>query len=342
MKTRFSALTLCAGLMATLTLTTTQTIASDEVNVYSYRQPFLIEPLFDQFTESTGIKVNTVFSKKGLVERLKIEGENSPADLLLTSDFGNLRAAIDADVLQAVDSDTLTNNIQAEFRDPNNKWFGLTNRARLIAVSKERLANGGPESYEDLANPEYKGKICTRSGKHNYMSTLIASVIAHNGDADARAWLQGVKANLARKPQGNDRAQVKGIYQGECDIAILNSYYMGAMLDDAEQTEWANSVRLIFPNQSNRGTHVNISGVALTQASKHTDNAIKLMEFLSSDVAQKYYAEVNHEYPVKAGVAASELVSSWGEFKHDELPLAEIASYFNDASRLVDEVAYDQ
>lgn len=342
MNSKFSKLALYAGFISALTLTTQMAVASDGVNVYSYRQPFLIQPLFDQFTEKTGIEVNTVFSKKGLVERLKIEGENSPADLLLTSDFGNLRAAIEADVLQAVESDTLTSNIQAEFRDPDNKWFGLTNRARLIAVSKERLASGGPQSYEDLANPEYKGKICTRSGKHNYMSTLIASVIAHNGDADARAWLQGVKDNLARKPQGNDRAQVKGIYQGQCDIAILNSYYMGAMLDDAEQTEWASSVRLIFPNQDNRGTHVNISGIALTKSSKQTDNAIKLMEFLSSDVAQEYYAKVNHEYPVKAGVAASDLVSSWGKFKHDELPLAEIAGYFNQASRMVDEVAYDQ
>ncbi len=342
MFTRSTKHTLYAGLITALSFATAPAMASDSVNVYSYRQPFLIKPLFDQFTDMTGIKVNTVFSKKGLVERLKIEGENSPADLLLTSDFGNLRAAIAADVLQAVSSDTLNNNIQAEFRDPDNKWFGLTHRARLIAVSKSRLANGGPASYEDLANPEFKGKICTRSGKHNYMSTLIASLIAHNGDADARAWLQGVKSNLARKPQGNDRAQVKAIYQGQCDIAILNSYYMGAMLDDAEQTEWANSVRLIFPNQNNRGTHVNISGVALSKSSKNQANAIKLMEFLSSDVAQEYYATVNHEYPVKSGVAASDLVSSWGEFKHDELSLSEIAGYLNQASRLVDEVGYDQ
>jgi len=254
-------------------------IAAESVNVYSYRQPFLIEPIIESFTKQTGIEVNTVFAKKGLVERLKSEGKNSPADLLLTSNFSNLQAAVAADVTQPVVSETLDANIPAEFRAPDGVWFGLTNRARLIVVSKDRMVETRPESYQDLANTQYKGKICTRSGKHSYMVALTASVIAHSGNDAARDWLSGMKDNLARKPQGNDRAQVKAISQGECDIAIINSYYMGAMLADEEQTAWANSVDLIFPNQADRGTHMNISGVALTKAAPNKENAIKLMEF---------------------------------------------------------------
>ena len=316
-------------------------VAAESVNVYSYRQPFLIEPMFEAFTAETGIEVNTVFAKKGLVERLKNEGKNSPADLLLTSDFSNLSAAVAADVTQAVNSEILNKNIPAEFRDPDNLWFGLTNRARLIAVSKDRMGDNPPTRYEDLAKPEFKGKICTRSGKHNYMVALTASVIAHSGIDVAREWLAGVKGNLARKPQGNDRAQVKAISQGECDIAIINSYYMGAMLADAEQTTWANSVNLVFPNQADRGTHMNISGIALTRSASNKDNAIKLMEYLSSADAQKHYAKVNHEYPVNQQVEASTLVQSWGKFTYDTLPLADIAKHRNAASKLADEVNYD-
>ncbi len=316
-------------------------IAAESVNVYSYRQPFLIEPIIESFTKQTGIEVNTVFAKKGLVERLKSEGKNSPADLLLTSNFSNLQAAVAADVTQPVVSETLDANIPSEFRAPDGMWFGLTNRARLIVVSKDRMTETRPASYEDLANAEYKGKICTRSGKHSYMVALTASVIAHSGSDTARDWLSAMKDNLARKPQGNDRAQVKAISEGECDIAIINSYYMGAMLADEKQTTWANSVDLIFPNQADRGTHMNISGVALTKAAPNQENAIKLMEFLSSAEAQQHYADVNHEYPVNQNVKPSALVQSWGEFTYDTLPLAQIAKFRNDASRLADEVNYD-
>jgi len=315
--------------------------AADSVNVYSYRQPYLIEPIIESFTDQTGIEVNVVFAKKGLVERLKSEGKNSPADLLLTSNFNNLQAAVAADVAQPVSSETLESNIPEHLRAPDGLWFGLTNRARLIVVSKDRLLDMRPENYEDLANPEYKGKICTRSAKHSYMVALTASVIAHAGNDAAREWLSGMKNNLARKPQGNDRAQVKAISQGECDIAIINSYYMGAMLADEEQTAWANSVDLIFPNQSDRGTHMNISGVALTKAAANKANAIKLMEFLSSAEAQQHYADVNHEYPVNQDVKPSALVQSWGEFTQDTLSLSEIATFRNDASRMADEVNYD-
>ncbi len=329
-----AALILCLGAVSTVS-------AAESVNVYSYRQPFLIEPIIESFTKQTGIEVNTVFAKKGLVERLKSEGKNSPADLLLTSNFSNLQAAVAADVTQPVSSEILEANIPSEFRAPDGMWFGLTNRARLIVVSKDRMTQARPTRYEDLANPVYKGKICTRSAKHSYMVALTASVIAHSGSDTARDWLSGMKENLARKPQGNDRAQVKAISEGECDIAIINSYYMGAMLADKEQTAWANSVDLIFPNQADRGTHMNISGVALTKSAPNKDNAIKLMEFLTSAEAQQHYADVNHEYPVNQSVKPSALVQSWGEFTYDTLSLEQIAKFRNDASRMADEVNYD-
>lgn len=315
--------------------------AADEVNVYSYRQPFLIKPMFDQFTKETGIEVNTVFAKSGLVERLQNEGTNSPADLIFTVDVGNLSNAVDAGLTQGADSDVLADNIPAEFRDPDGQWFGLTNRARIIVTSKERVSEGEVLSYEDLAKPEFEGRICTRSGKHVYMNALIASMIAHHGAEDAKTWLTGVKNNLARKPQGNDRAQVKAISEGECDIAVINSYYMGAMANDEEQSQWADSVNIVFPNQADRGTHMNIAGMSMTAAAPNKDNALKLMEFLSGDLAQAMYAEQNHEYPVNPTVPASGLVRSWGEFDHDPLPLSEITQYRVDASKLADEVDYD-
>ena len=328
--------------MLALSICALPAVGSADVNVYSYRQPFLIESVFDAFTAQTGIKVNTVFAKKGLVERLKNEGRNSPADLLLTTDSGPLYQAVNEGLTQALGNSTLEQNIPEEFRDPEGHWFGLTSRARLIVASKERIDTDTIKDYEDLARPEFANMVCTRSGKHTYMVALNASIIAHHGIENATGWLEGVKNNLARKPQGNDRAQVKAIQQGECDIAIINSYYMGQMLADEEQIPWAESVNVIFPNQSNRGTHMNISGASLTSGAPNRDDAIKLLEFMSSDTAQKIYAETNHEYPVKAGVEPSALVQSWGEFKGDTLPLAKIAEHRASAVKLADKVGYDQ
>ena len=332
---------LLSGFAVILIMFTSGIASAAEVNVYSYRQPFLTKPIFDAFTRETGIKVNTVFAKKGLVARLESEGANSPADLLLTADIGPLDAALKAGVTQAVDSSILSSNIPAEFRDPDGHWFGLTNRARIIVSSIERMGDNDIADYESLAAPEFAGRICTRSGKHGYMIALVASMIAHHGEADARQWFSGLKSNLARKPQGNDRAQVKAIKEGECDIAVINSYYMGKMMTDEEQAPWADAVRIIFPNQESRGTHMNISGVALTSASPNRDNAIKLMEFLAGDVAQKMYAERNFEYPVKPDVPWSGMVESWGKFVYDPLPLAEIAKHRSTASKMADEVDYD-
>ncbi|MFK8076358.1 MAG: Fe(3+) ABC transporter substrate-binding protein [Granulosicoccus sp.] len=319
----------------------TPILASADVNVYSYRQQFLTDPIFDAFTAETGIKVNTVFAKKGLIERLESEGMNSPADLLLVTNVGNLAAAVDAGITQSVSNEVLENNIPASLRDVDGHWFGLTSRGRIIVTSRDRIEEGLVSSYADLAKPELAGKICTRSGKHSYMVELIASVIAHDGEAAATDWLTAVKGNLARKPQGNDRAQVKAISEGECDVAVINTYYMGKMLTTAEQIPWAASVNVVFPNQDDRGTHMNISGVVMTKASPNKNEAIQLMEFLAGDAAQGMYAEKNHEYPVKPDVSPSSLVSSWGEFKQDDLSLNEIAKYRAQASKLVDTVDYD-
>ncbi|MEI6897301.1 MAG: Fe(3+) ABC transporter substrate-binding protein [Psychromonas sp.] len=326
-------------LLIALSATSVSTFA-EEVNVYSFRQAFLIEPIMEKFTQETGIKVNILFSKKGLIERVKREGELSPADLVLTTDISRLVSLTSQNLTQPVISDTLNKNIPSQYRDPNNEWFALTTRVRNIYSSSERV---GPVeiSYQDLAKPEFKGKICTRSGKHPYNVSLVASVIAHEGEAAAKVWLEKVKGNLARKPQGNDRAQVKAIKDGLCDYALGNSYYLGKMINNPKQVSWAEAVNINFPNQKTTGAHVNVSGITLTKYAPNKDNAIKLMEFLSDDVAQKMYAEVNYEYPVNVNVQPSELVASWGQFKADTLPLSEIAKQHKAAVKLLDVVKFD-
>ncbi|SHF96602.1 iron(III) transport system substrate-binding protein [Microbulbifer donghaiensis] len=321
------------------------TIAAEQVNIYSYRQPFLIEPVLDKFTEATGIETKVVFASKGLNERLQREGRNSPADLVLTSNTSSLMDLLAKDLTQPVQSDVLEKNIPAQFRDEAGNWFGLTTRARLIYASKDRVKPGEITRYEELADPKWKGRICTRSGKHPYNLSLFASMIAHHGEAETKQWLEGVKANLARKPQGNDRAQVKAISEGVCDLSLGNSYYFGNMItntEQPEQIEWAKSVNLVFPNQQDRGTHMFISGAALTRHAPNRDNAIKLLEFLSGPEAQYLYAEKNFEFPVRPGTPRSELINQYmGEFKEDDLSLTEIGSHVPAASRLVDEVGFD-
>ena len=315
--------------------------AAEVVNVYSYWQPFLIRPMFDAFTRETGIAVNVVYAKKGLVERLRHEGANSPADLIFTVDIGRLTDAVDAGVTQAAKSAALEAHIPPQYRDPGDQWFGLTARARILVASKNRVVPGEISTYEDLADPRWKGRICTRSAKNAYMVALTAAMISHHGEAKAEDWLRGVKANLARKPQGNDRAQVKAIMEGVCDVAIINHYYMGKMMTNEDQAAWAASVNMIYPNQQSYGTHMNVSGMALTKGAPNKDNAIKLMTFLSDDLAQQMYAEQNFEYPVKQGVPWSGLLQSFGSYKADDLGLAEIAAHRKAASKLADKVGYD-
>ncbi|KAB2882529.1 MAG: Fe(3+) ABC transporter substrate-binding protein [Albidovulum sp.] len=329
------------SLLALLAATAAVPALAEEVNVYSLRQPELVQPIFDRFTEETGIAVNVAFVEKGMVERLVNEGDRSPADLVMTVDIARLAQVVDAGVTQPVESATLEANIPAEFRDPGNQWFGLTTRARIVYASKERVADGEVTTYEDLADPKWKGRICTRSGTHDYNLGLTAAMIAHHDADTTRTWLEGLKANLAKKPQGGDRDQVKSIWAGECDIALGNSYYMGAMLADPEQKAWADSVRIVFPTFEGGGTHMNVSGVALTKAAPNKDAALKLMEFLSSDEAQRIYAEANNEFPVKPGVERSELVKSWGDFTPDALGLMEVAKSRPEALKLMEEVNYD-
>ncbi len=312
------------------------------MNVYSYRQPFLIKPLFDAFTRETGIEVNAVFAKKGLVERLKREGANSPADLIFTVDIGRLNEAVEAGVTQSVQTPKLLANIPPQYRHPEGHWYGLTYRARIIIASKERVPRGQVTRYFDLADPKWRGRVCTRSGKHPYMVALIAAMIAHYGEPETEKWLRGVKANLARRPQGNDRAQAKAIKEGICDLSLINTYYMGKMAQEEEQWAWADAVYMIFPDQDGYGTHVNVSGVALTLSAPHRAEAVRLMEFLSDDLAQQMYAEQNFEYPVKPGVPWSGLLRSWGRFKADDLSLQRIAELRDEASKLVDRVGYDE
>lgn len=313
--------------------------AGEEVNVYSYRQPFLVKPLFNIFTEKTGIEVNVVFAKKGMAERLAREGEYSPADVLLTTDISRMIELRDRNLLQETNSHLINATVPSQYRAKDNTWFALTTRVRNIYSSK-RL--GKVElNYEDLADAKYQGRICTRSGKHPYTVALVASMIAAHGEEETLVWLKKFKANLARKPQGNDRGQVQAIHQNLCDISLGNSYYFGKMLKDKKQKVWADEVNINFPNQTNRGAHVNISGIAMAKHAPNRKNAQMLMEFLVSEPAQKLYAETNMEYPVRPSVASSKLVASWGDFKADSLPLETIAKHRKLALQLLDKSKFD-
>ncbi|KAF0114749.1 MAG: iron(III) transport system substrate-binding protein [Rhodobacteraceae bacterium] len=314
---------------------------AQEINVYSHRQPELIQPLVDAFTAETGIAVNVAFVDKGMAERLQAEGDRSPADLVLTVDIARLLQIVEADVLQPVQSDVLEANIPAELRDPNDLWFGLTSRARIVYASKDRVAPGEITTYEDLASDKWKGRLCTRSGLHDYNIALLGAMIVHHDEAFATTWAEGLKANLAKKPDGGDRDQAKAIAAGECDIALGNTYYMGQMLADPEQKAWADAVNIVFPTFEAGGTHLNISGVAMTKSAPNKDNALKFMEWLSGDTAQKIYAETNYEFPVKPGVERSELVKSWGEFTPDTTPLADIAAARATALKIMETVNFD-
>ena len=285
-----------------------------------------------------------IYAEKGLIERIQAEGRNSPADLMLTVDVGNLTQATDAGIAQPIQSPALDAAIPPAYRAADGLWIGLTRRARVVYASKERVKQD-TITYEELADPKWRGKICIRSGQHVYNVALIASMIAAHGEAWTETWLKGVKANLARKPAGDDRLQVKGVYAGECDIAVGNTYYMGVMLQndkEPEQKDWANSVNILFPNTGDRGTHVNISGAVMAKYAPHKDNAMKLLEFLASDKGQEMYAEMNNEYPVKQDVPWSPLVKSWGDFKPDPISLNEIAGLRKQASELVDKVGFDE
>ena len=315
-----------------------------EINIYSHRQPFLINPFLEAFTRQTGIKTNVVYSTKGLAQRVKAEGENSPADVILTVDIGRLHVYSDMNLLASIDSDILNNNVPSHLKSDDNTWFGLSKRSRIIVVAQDRVPKDKITRVEDLASPEWRGKICSRPGSHVYNRALMASMIAEHGHEKAHTWAASLVENLARRPQGNDRAQVKAIFEGQCDIAIINNYYFGKLKysDDPSQQKWVEKLRLIFPNQapSDRGAHINISGGGVVKFSKNKRDAIRLLEFLSMDEAQEMYGSINFEYPVNPKVEPVEVISEWGDFKEDKLPISTIAELSMDAQKIIDSVGW--
>ncbi len=318
--------------------------ADGEVNLYSARKEKLIKPLLDKFTTETGIKVNFVTAKAdALLKRLEAEGANSPADVFITTDAGRLHRAQQAGVLQSVKSDVLNTAIPENLRDPEGFWFGLSQRARPIFYVKSKVKAEELSTYEALAGEKWKKRICIRSSNNIYNQSLVASMLGQEKSEAVEAWATKLVANFAKPPKGGDRDQIKAAAAGQCDIAIANTYYYGAMVNnkkDPKQVEAANAVAIFWPNQDGRGAHVNISGVAMTKAAKNKENAIKLMEFLVNKDSQKWYAEANHEYPVVADVEWSETLKSWGKFKADTLNLSKLGEFNSDAVKLMDRAGW--
>lgn len=295
-----------------------------EINIYSSRHYDTDLALYEDFTRTTGIKVNRIEAEAdALIERIQAEGEFSPADLLITTDAGRLWRAEEAGILAPVASKVLAERIPAALRDPANRWFALTTRARIIIYNKAKGAPQGLATYADLARPAFKGRICMRSSSSVYNIALLASMIAHEGEAKAAAWAKGVVANFARPPQGNDMSNIEAVAAGACDISLVNTYYL-ARFDTPEKRKVLESIGIIFPNQATTGTHVNMSGAGVVKTAPNRANAVKFLEYLASDSAQKYLANGNNEYPAARGVAPTSAVEALGPFKADALPAAEI------------------
>jgi iron(III) transport system substrate-binding protein len=314
--------------------------AQGEVNVYTYREQKLIQPLFDAFTKDTGIKVNVVSASSGLEQRIKTEGANSPADVLLTVDIGRLEDATQAGITQPIKSDIIDKSVPAQYRDPEGHWAGVSMRARVIYASKDRVKQDAI-TYEELADPKWKGKICIRSGQHIYNNALIGAMIAKHGEAKAEEWLKGLKANLAQKPSGGDRETARDVAAGKCDLGIGNTYYYPLMQNNPKQKEWADATKVILPTFAGGGTHVNISGVVLAKNAPNKANAMKLIEWLAGDTAQHMYADSVYEYPLKAGIKVNPAIAAFGTLKPDALPIVKIGQNKKAASTLVDKVGFD-
>jgi len=317
--------------------------AAEEVNLYSARKEKLIKPLLDRFTEETGVSVNLITSKAdALLKRLQVEGKNSPADVLITTDAGRLHRAKAAGLTQSALTDTLKELVPASYRDSDGHWVGLSLRARPIMYVKGNVDPAELSTYEALTDEKWKGRICIRSSNNIYNQSLVASVIANDGAKAAEAWAEGLVANFARPPKGGDRDQIKGAASGQCDIAIANTYYLAGMLTskDEAQKAAAEKVAVFWPNQADRGTHVNVSGATVLASAKNKANAIKLLEFLASDEAQQWYADVNGEYPIRDGIAVSDTLKSWGEFKKDTLNLDQLGELNPQAVKLMDRAGW--
>lgn len=313
------------------------------VNLFTDRHYESDDALYKMFTDQTGIKVNVVKGKPDeLIERLKTEGADSEADLLVLADAGKLHQAKVADLLQTTSSETLNTNIPEKFRDKDGQWYGMTKRARVIVYSKERVNPSDLSTYADLTDSRWEKKILIRSSENVYNQSLLASFIELNGKDTAKAWAAGIVKNMSREPEGGDRDQAKAIVAGLGDVAVMNTYYFGQMLNssDVEEKKVAEALGVFFPDQNGSGTHVNISGIGLTKVTKNKDAAIALMEYLSGEEAQKLYAEANYEYPVNPKVEPSELLKSWGTFKEQDIPLNILGDLNVDAVQLFGEVGW--
>lgn len=316
--------------------------AADELNLYTSREPQLVEPLLEAFTDETGIAVKTVFLKDGLGERVKAEGASSPADILMAVDAGKMNDLVEMGLTQPITSQAVLDAVPDALHGPNDEWVALSMRARVVYAAKELDLEA--ITYEELADPKWKGRLCIRSGQHPYNTALFAAYLAHHGAEETERWLAGMKDNLARTPGGGDRDGAKDILGGICDIAVANSYYVGKMRTnekEPEQKAWGEAIEVLLPTFEDGGTHVNISGAAIAKHAPNRDAAVKLLEFLTSDKAQAIYANANFEYPVNAGAELSPIVASFGELTIDPLPLSEVVAGRKEASRLVDKVGFD-
>jgi iron(III) transport system substrate-binding protein len=314
---------------------------ANEVNVYTYREAKLIQPLFEAFTQDTGIKVNVISAGSGLEQRIKTEGANSPADVLLTVDIGRLEEAVELGITQPLKSDVVDKAVPAQYRDPEGHWYGMAMRARVVYASKERVQQN-TLTYEDLADAKWKGKICIRSGQHIYNIALIAAMIVKHGEPAAEQWLRGVKGNLAQKPAGGDRETARDIAAGKCDLGVANTYYWALMNDkETERKPWAEATKVIMPTFQGGGTHVNISGVVLAKHAPNKANAVKFIEWMVSEKAQQMHADLNYEYPARAGIPVNKTIAGYGALKADTMTLSQVAANRKKASELVDKVGFN-
>jgi iron(III) transport system substrate-binding protein len=317
-------------------------VFAQELNLYTTREPGLIQPLIDSFTKASGVKVNTIFVKDGLPERLAAEGTKSPADVLMAVDFGNLADLVEKGLTQPVRSAELERAVPAHLRGKGGEWFALSLRARVVYAEKDLGVSA--MTYEQLADPKWKGKICSRSGQHPYNTALVAAYIAHHGEARAEAWLRGLKGNLARKATGGDRDVARDILGGICDLGVGNSYYVGLMRSGRggpEQEKWGAAIKVILPKFEDGGTHVNVSGAAVAKHAPNRDAAVRFLEFLVSPEAQRIYAEANFEFPVRQGATVHPIIAALGTLETDPVLLADIVRHRQTASKLIDKVGFD-
>jgi iron(III) transport system substrate-binding protein len=338
---RLSGIALLALAGATLGALPQSRAQSGEVNVYTYREAKLINPLFEEFTKATGIKVNVISAGSGLEQRIAAEGAHSPADVLLTVDIGRLEEAVRSGITQPIKSELLDKIVAPQYRDPEGHWYGLSMRARVVYASKARVQQNAI-TYEELADPKWKGRICIRSGQHIYNNALFAAFIAKHGEASAEQWLKGLKANLAQRPSGGDREVARDIAAGKCDIGLGNTYYWALMLNnEPDKKAWADATKVILPTFEGGGTHVNVSGAVLAKHAPNKANAMKLIEWLVGEWAQHFYADTNYEYPVRAGIAINPTIAGYGVLRPDPIPMAQIADNKKKAATLVDKVGFD-